>query len=85
VYCKQGRYEEALEMHSKALNMTAWIATFSGAALVADTKENIGLVYEKTGKKSEAKTLFTEVAEIRRAKLGPDHPDTKRAERLAAQ
>ena len=39
----------------------------------------------KRGKKSEAKTVFTEAAEIRRAKLGPDHPDTKKAEKLAAQ
>ena len=52
---------------------------------VADTKSNIGLVYEKTGQKSEAKTVFTEATEIRRAKLGPHHPDTKKAERLAAQ
>ena len=44
---------------------------------VADTKSNIGLVYEKTGKKSEAKTLFTEAAKIRRNKFGPDHPLTK--------
>ena len=52
---------------------------------MATSKENIGLVYEKTGKKSEAKTLFTEAAEIRRAKLGPDHPLTKKCERLAAK
>ena len=52
---------------------------------MADTKENIGLVYEKTGRKSEAKTLFTEAAKIRRIKLGPDHPLTRKAERLAAK
>ena len=52
---------------------------------MADTKENIGLVYKKTGKKSEAKTWFTEAAKIRRNKLGPDHPLTRKSERLAAQ
>ena len=56
---------------------------------MADTKENIGLVYEQTGKKSEAKTLFAEAAEIRRDRLGPDHPKTKKSEghvqRLAAE
>ena len=52
---------------------------------MADTKENIGLVYAKTGKKSEAKTMFTEAAKIRRNKLGPDHPLTKKSERLAAR
>ena len=52
---------------------------------VATTYVNIGLVYEKTGRKSEAKTLFTEAAKIRRNKLGPDHPLTRKSERLAAQ
>ena len=53
---------------------------------MADTKENIGLVYAKTGKKSEAKTvtMFTEAAKIRRNMLGPDHPLTKKSEWLAA-
>ena len=50
---------------------------------MADTKENIGLVYEETGKKSEAKTMFTEAAKIRRNMLGPDHPLTKKSEWLA--
>ena len=51
---------------------------------MADTTENIGLVYAKTGKKSEAKTLFTEAAKISRNKLGPDHPLPKKSERLAS-
>ena len=51
---------------------------------MADTKENIGLVYAETGKKSEAKTMFTEAAKIRRNKFGPDHPLTKKSEWLAA-
>ena len=51
---------------------------------VADSKVNIGLVYEKTGRKSEAKTLFTEAAKIRRNMLGPDHPLTKKSEWLTA-
>jgi hypothetical protein len=45
----------------------------------------MGLVHEKIGKKREAKSLFTEAAAIRRAKLGPDHPLTKQSERLAAK
>ena len=51
---------------------------------MADTKENIGLVYAKIGKKSEAKTKFTEAAKIRRNMLGPDHPLTKKSEGLTA-
>ena len=79
VYEKQGRYEEALDYYHRDLEITVRVPS------VADTKENIELVYEKTGKKSEAKTLFTEAAKIRRNKLGPDHPLTKQAERLAAK
>jgi hypothetical protein len=33
---------------------------------VAASKENIGLVFEAMGKKSEAKQMFTEAAGIRR-------------------
>ena len=47
-------------------------------------KKTIGLVYAKTDKKSEAKTMFTEAAKIRRNMLGPDHPLTKKSEWLAA-
>ena len=52
---------------------------------VADSKENIGLVFKKMTKKSEARQMFTEAAGIRRKVLGADHPLTKKSERLAAQ
>ena len=54
-------------------------------ALVADSKDNIGLVFETMGKKREAKQMFTEAAGARLKVLGADFPLTKKAERLAAQ
>ena len=84
VYDSQGHYERALEYHHKSLDIKIKVVGHDHVA-VADTKSNIGLVYEKTGRKSEAKTLFAEAAEIRRNKLGPDHPLTRKSERLAAQ
>ena len=52
---------------------------------VANSKENIGLVFQKMTKKSEARQMFTEAAGIRRKVFGADHPLTKKSERLAAQ
>ena len=52
---------------------------------VARSKHNIGFVLKSTGKASEARAMFAEAAAVRRAVLGPDHPDTKESERLAAE
>jgi len=52
---------------------------------VANSKENIGLVFQQMTKKSEARQMFTEAAGIRRKVFGADHPLTKKSERLAAQ
>jgi hypothetical protein len=49
----------------------------------ADSKYNIGLILKATGKASEARVMFAEAAAVRRTLLGPDHPDTKEAERGA--
>ena len=80
----QGKYEEALEYYQKSLDIQ--IRVFgSDNPSVADSKENIGLVFKKMTKKSEARQMFTEAAGIRRKMLGADHPLTKESERLAAQ
>ena len=52
---------------------------------VATSFYNIGLVFKKMTKKSEARQMFTEAARIRGKVLGADHPLTKKSERLAAQ
>ena len=83
VYNSQGKYEEALEYYQKDLDITARLV--GDHPSVADSKENIGLVFKKMTKKSEARQMFTEAAGIRRKVLGADHPLTKKSERLAAQ
>ena len=79
----QGKYEEALEYYQKDLDITARLV--GDHPSVADSKENIGLVFQKMTKKSEARQMFTEAAGIRRKVFGADHPLTKKSERLAAQ
>ena len=84
IYQQQGLYDQTLEIYKSVLDTKVRVVGHNHIS-VADTKENIGLVYEDTGKKSEAKTMFTEAAKIRRHMLGPDHPLTKKSERLAAR
>ena len=81
----KGVYEEALEMHTKSLNMKTRILGGDSHPDVAASKENIGLVFKAMGKKSEAKQMFTEAAGVHRKVLGADHPLRKTSERLAAQ
>ena len=53
VYYSQGRYEEALVQYQKVLEV--FLAVYvQEHPLVAETKENIGLVYETIGKNNEA-------------------------------
>ena len=56
MYQVQGKYEEALVELKKGLEVLV-------ATDVAATRSNIGSVYGKTGKKREAKTLFTEAGD----------------------
>ena len=85
VYKSLSKYEEALEMHSKSLDIKTRILGGDNHPDVADSKENIGLVFQKMTKKSEARQMFTEAAGIRRKVFGADHPLTKKSEYLAAQ
>jgi hypothetical protein len=84
VYNRQGKQEEALGAHSKALEI--WLKVFGDVhPEVARTKHIMGLVLKSTGKASEARAMFAEAAAVLLAVLGPDHPDTKESERLAAE
>ena len=84
MYEKKGDLENALVQHQKALEIRTRVFG-SDHPDVAASKENIGLVFEAMGKKSEAKQMFTEAAGIRRKVFGADHPLTKKSEQLAAQ
>ena len=84
VYIEQGRCAEALEAYSKSLDIKVKVLG-DNCPLVADTKENIGLVLKTTDKASEAKALFEEAASIRRLVFGSSHAKTKKSEELAAE
>ena len=85
-YAGKGDLENALVQYQKGLDIqTRVFGSGSDHPDVAASKENIGLVFEAMGKKSQAKQMFTEAAGIRRKVLGADHPLTKQSERLAAQ
>ena len=79
-----GKFEEALVQYQKALDIRV-SALGRDHPLVADTKENIGLVLKTTDKASEAKALFEEAASIRRQVFGSSHAKTKKSEELAAE
>ena len=84
MYAGKGDFENALVHMQKGLEIKTRVFG-SDHPDVADSKENIGLVFKKMTKKSEARQMFTEAAGIRRKVLGADHPLTKKSERLAAQ
>jgi Tfp pilus assembly protein PilF len=84
VYAGKGDLENALVQFQKALEIQTRVFG-SDHPHVADSKENIGLVFQNMTKKSEARQMFTEAAGIRRKVFGADHPLTKKSERLAAQ
>ena len=84
VYAGKGDLENVLCQFQKALEIQTRVFG-SDHPDVADSKENIGLVFQKMTKKSEARQMFTEAAGIRRKVFGADHPLTKKSERLAAQ
>ena len=79
LYLGQGKLEEALRYSRKALQMEC--KAFGDVhPATADSKCIIGSVLAATGKASEARAMFAEVAAVRRLVLGPDHPLTKVAE-----
>ena len=64
VYAGKGDLENALVQHQKALEIRTRVFG-SDHPEVANSKENIGLVFKKMTKKSEARQMFTEAAGIR--------------------
>ena len=83
MYAGKGDLENVLCQFQKALEIQTRVFG-SDHPDVANSKENIGLVFQQMTKKSEARQMFTEAAGIRRKVFG-DHPLTKKSERLAAQ
>jgi tetratricopeptide (TPR) repeat protein len=81
VYLQQGELERALEMFEKDLKITR-NALGDGHVSVADTKQNIGLVYGKLGDEAKQLQLDREAHSIYLQALGPDLPKTKEIARF---
>ena len=77
VYDRQGKYEEALELHSKSLDIKTRIYGGDNHPDVAASYTNIGIVYGKKGDRTAATEMYTKAYHIFLKKLGPDHPQTQ--------
>ena len=72
---QQGKFDEALKMYEASLK-TKREALGEGHASVADTKTNIGIVYQQKGDQTAAKAYYKEAYDIHLKTLGPSHPTT---------
>ena len=83
VYERMGRFQEALEMYQKALEIRIKVFNGRDHTDVADSKYNIANVFETQGKRDEARKLFLECEQIYSKEYGPDHEETLEAARRA--
>ena len=77
IYRKQGKYEEALEVYTKSLDIMTRIYGGDNHPDVAASYTNIGIVYGKKGDRTAATEMYTKAYHIFLKKLGPDHPQTQ--------
>jgi len=78
VYDTQGKYEEALEMYTKSLDIKTRIHGGDNHPDVAASYQNIGIVYGKKGDRAAATEMYTKAYHIfLKKQLGPDHPQTQ--------
>ena len=75
VYKSQGRYEEALGQHEKALEIRTRVFG-SEHPDVAISYKNIGIGYHHQGNVVEATEMYTKAYRIYLKVRGPDHPRT---------
>jgi tetratricopeptide (TPR) repeat protein len=76
VYDSQGKYEEALEIHSKSLDIKTRILGGNNHLDVAASKYNIASLKETQGDLEGARRLFLECEQIYAKVLGADHEET---------
>ena len=76
VYNSQGKYEEALEIHSKSLDIKTRILGGNNHLDVAASKYNIASLKETQGDLEGARSLFLECEQIYLKVFGADHEET---------
>ena len=77
IYQTQGKYEEALELHSKSLDIKTRIYGGDNHPDVATSIKNIGIVYHNKGDRAAATEMCTKAYHIFLKVLGPHHPETQ--------
>ena len=75
IYDDQGKYEEALEMHTKSLDIKTRMYGVDNHLDVAASYMGLGIVYESLGKYEEALEMYTKSLDIQtRVHGGDNHP-----------
>jgi tetratricopeptide (TPR) repeat protein len=72
VYGSLGKYEEALEMHTKSLDITTCILGDDNHLNVATSLMNVAIIYEAQGKYEEALKMHKKSLDIKTRILGGD-------------
>jgi len=72
-YKASGKYDLAIPMLEGLVSAER---DASDGAGLATAKHNLALCYRETGRAPEAVPLLEQVVELRKAKIGPTHPDT---------
>ena len=85
IYKNQGKYEEALELYSKSLDITTRIYGGDNHPDVAMSKYNIAGLKKTQGDLEGARRLFLECEQIYLKAYGPDHSETVDAARQASR
>ena len=76
IYGKQGKYEEALEVCTKSLDIKTRIYGGDNHPDVAGSYQNLAGVYQRQGNHVQTKEMVTKAYHIFLKVLGPDHPQT---------
>ncbi len=77
IYKNPGKYEEALELYTKSLDIKTRIHGDDNHPDVSASIKNIGIVYHNKGDRAAATEMYTKAYHIFLKVLGPHHPETQ--------
>ena len=79
IYDDQGKYEEALDLFTKSLDIMTRIYGGDNHPSVANTKYNLALLHKKRKETDIGRQLFLECEQIYTIVYGPHHRKTVRS------